>query len=123
MPAEGVTTDAAHVSSNVAVGSSEEPPDEPSQEQSGIDIDLDDGTMYSTKNGKKLSGAIQNVFSLRSSDLDRLKGIGPMLTVGDDGEVQASSDEVTVGTRLFGLAVIVAVLVAPGYCGVFALFA
>ena len=76
-------------------------------------LDLDAGTRHSPENREKVEQAIKGVFASDSSATDRLKGIGTLLSLGDDEEDEPDSMAENVGYGLIGIAIVAAILVPP----------
>ena len=76
-------------------------------------LDLDAGTVYSAENQEKMSVAMRRLVSAESSDLDRLRGLGALLTLGDDDEPEDEGNDALY--NVIGLAMILAVIAPPCY--------
>ncbi|MCG8591729.1 MAG: hypothetical protein MJE66_20720 [Proteobacteria bacterium] len=80
-------------------------------------VDLDEGTLQSRENREAASQAIQTLFAPDSSDGDRLRGLGDLLSLGEseDEEEEAATERMA---SVLTMVLVLAVLVPPSYLAI-----
>lgn len=81
-----------------------------------IDLDLDEGTPFSKENRARQQAAISQVFARKSSDLDRLKGLGTLLSGGIESPPEDDGSDWAYD--LIGIGLLVVVLALPCFYAV-----